>query len=402
MKYVMVIPDGMGDFPIAEIDGKTPLEAARTPFLDELSRNGKIGRCQTVPQGYYPGSDVCILSLLGYDPVKSYSGRAPLEASSLGIPMKDDDLVLRCNLIHLTEDMRIADHCAGHITTEEAEKIIHTLSEELGNDTIQFFPGVSYRHITRWSAKPDFEAETTPPHDVPGEPMENHLPRGKDAEILIRMMKKSQSVLRNHPVNLNRKALGKPTADSIWFWGAGYKPKLTSFYQTFGLKGAVISAVDLIKGLGSILELKEIKVPGITGYFDTDYKAKGAYAVEAIKDSDWVLVHVEAPDEAGHVGNLHEKILAIERIDEFILGPLVNHLKAGHEEFRILVTPDHYTPVSKKTHVNHPVPFLLYGTGIDKQGLLYSEKNAEKSDLFIKDGYKLMPYFLNQNMECLS
>ena len=397
----MVIPDGMGDYPIEEIGGKTPLEAAHTPFMDELSWNGKIGRCQTVPQGYYPGSDVCILSLLGYDPVKFYSGRAPLEAASLGISMKEDDLVLRCNLIHLTEDMRIADHCAGHITTEEAKEIIQTLSEELGNEVIQFFPGVSYRHITRWSSKPDFEAETTPPHDVPGEPMEKHLPKGKDAELLIQMIKKSRDILRHHPVNLKREAAGKPAANCIWFWGAGYKPKLTNFSDTFGLKGAVISAVDLIKGLGSILKLKEIKVPGITGYFDTDYKAKGSYAVEAIKEFDWILVHVEAPDEAGHSGNLHEKILSIERIDKFILGPLVNHLKALGEEFRLLVTPDHYTPVSKKTHVNHPVPFLLYGSGIDKEDILYSEKNAEKSGLFIKDGHKLMPYFLKLDSRCL-
>ena len=398
MKYVMIIPDGMGDYPIAEIDGKTPLEAARKPFIDELSGNGTIGRCQTVPSGYYPGSDVCILSLLGFDPVKYYSGRAPLEAASLGIPMKVDDLVLRCNLIHLTDDLKIADHCAGHITTEEAKDIINTLSHELGNETIQFFPGVSYRHITRWSSKPDFEAETTPPHDVPGKPMQDHLPRGKDAETLIRMMTESRKILKDHPINLKRKASGKPTADSIWFWGAGYKPRLDTFHDTYGLKGAVISAVDLIKGLGSILKLEEIKVPGITGYFDTNYKAKGTYAINALKDFDWILIHVEAPDEAGHVGNLHEKILAIERIDEFIIGPVYNYLKASGEEFRILITPDHYTPVAIKTHVNHPVPFLLYGNGIEKQGIPYSEKNAEKTSLFIQDGYKLMPYFLNQNL----
>ena len=397
MKYAMIIPDGMGDFPVTELKGKTPVEVAFTPFLDKISSSGRHGLCRTVPEGFYPGSDVCILSLLGYDPSIYYSGRAPLEAASLGIPVENEDLVMRCNLIHIGDKGEIIDHCAGHITTDEAKEILKTLSKELGNDFLHFYPGVSYRHIAVWKNKRDFEARTTPPHDVPGELFEKHLPEGKDAQVLKDLILRSQSILKDHPVNQKRKSQGKLTANSIWLWGTGYKPKIETFKEKFGVKGAVISAVDLIKGLAVLMDLKEMKVPGITGYFDTDYKAKGEYALKALKDHDLIIVHVEAPDEAGHVGNLAEKIKAIEMIDRHILGPVLEYLESMGD-YRIWVTPDHYTPVEKRIHVNHPVPFALSGKGVAPSGFNFSEKNAEAAAFSFGKGYELMPYFLNQKV----
>ncbi|EKD26369.1 MAG: hypothetical protein ACD_79C01236G0002 [uncultured bacterium] len=392
MKYVMIIPDGLGDYPVGIIGDKTPVEAAYTPNLDEISLKGRLGLCHTTPSGFDPGSDVCIMSLMGYNPKEYYSGRAPLEAESLGIKVKEDDLVIRCNLIH-TNEGKIIDHCAGHITSDESKELIKTLSEKLGSDIIKFYPGVSYRNILVWKSKKQFDLKTIPPHDVPGELIEKNLPRGNDKDFLIDLMLKSRDILKDHPVNIKRRNTGKPTADMIWLWGSGFKPHLTSFKEKFGLNGCVISAVDLIRGIASIIGLKEIKVPGITGYFDTNYEGKGKYGVEALKDNDFLIIHIESPDEAGHAGKLDEKIKAIECIDKFIIGPIYEELKK-HSKYRILISPDHYTPVEKKIHINEPVPFVINGYGINSENKLFSERNANESSLVFKDGYKMMSLLL--------
>ncbi|MBN2144973.1 MAG: cofactor-independent phosphoglycerate mutase [Candidatus Aureabacteria bacterium] len=393
MKYALIIPDGMADYPIHSLEGKTPLEVAHTPFMDEAAAMGEIGLCYTTPKGLHSGSDVCILSLLGYDAQSSYSGRAPLEAASLEISMEPQDVVMRCNLIHVNEKEEIQDHCAGHITTEEARPLIEALQNELGSDSLRFHAGVSYRHILAWKNKPGFDYHSVPPHDVPGEPIKKHLPSGKDASFLTELLFKSRRILENHPVNLKRNKKGKLTANSIWLWGAGYKPTMEKFKDKFGLSGCVISAVDLIRGLGKLLDLNIISVPGITGYFDTDYEAKGRYGIESLKQNDLLIIHIEAPDEAGHIGNVQEKIHSIEQVDRYIVGPILQYLK-NEKDFRLLISPDHYTPINKKTHTADPVPFLLCRQGKPHQNALYNEKEAKNSRLVFKKGYELMPYFL--------
>ncbi|OVE73661.1 cofactor-independent phosphoglycerate mutase [bacterium B13(2017)] len=393
MKHVLIIPDGMGDLPTSELNGKTPVEQAETPHLDEISKNGHLGLCYTTPSGFPPGSDICILSLIGYDPEIYYSGRAPLEAASLNINMNPEDVIFRCNLINLGPNQEIQDHSAGHISTEESREIILTLSEELGTADLEFFPGVSYRNILVLKNKPNFKCDTTPPHDVPGQNYKDNLPHGKDAKILNDLMSRSIEILKDHPVNIQRKCNNKATADMIWLWGGGYKPNMDNFYSKYGVKGAVISAVDLIKGLAKVLDLDVLDVPGITAYFDTDYSSKGQYAAQALKKYDLVIVHIEAPDEAGHVGNVKEKIKAIENIDKYIIGPVYKHL-SKEKEFRIMISPDHYTPVEKRIHMNYPVPFVICGKNIPKNGIIYSEKNAKKSELIFLKGYELMSYFL--------
>ncbi len=394
MKFAFIIPDGMGDYPVSKLNGKTPVEYAKTPNLDKISLNGETGLCHTTPNGFSPGSDVCISSLLGYNPEIYYSGRAPFEARALDIPISNNDLIMRLNFINISEQDTINDHSAGHITTDEADELITALAEELETEDFKFYTGVSYRHILLWKNKPDFECKMTPPHDVPGEPFKNHLPSGKDAEKIVEMILKSRDILDNHRVNLRRKKENKPTANLMWPWGNGYIPTMETFKEKFGVKGSVISAVGLIKGLAKFLNLKEIDVPGITAHFDTDYHAKGQYAIEALKEHDLIIVHIEAPDEAGHIADIEEKVKAIERIDEHIIGPVLNALEK-HGDFRIIVSPDHYTPVEKRIHVNNPVPYAIYGTDITtKSNLTFSEKHAAKNGIVFLDGYKLMPYFL--------
>jgi 2,3-bisphosphoglycerate-independent phosphoglycerate mutase len=393
MKYAFVIPDGFADYPIASIGAKTPIEVANTPFMDEIAKTGMQGLCPTTPPNKAPGSDVCTLSLLGYDSSDFNCGRAPLEAASLGIPVGPKDLVLRCNLIHVGEKEEFVDHCAGHISSEESHQLIQAIQEELGTEEIQFYPGVSYRHIVIWKNHETLRCTMTPPHDVPGKLIKNHLPEGVEAPTFLRWIEKSRKILKNHPVNLARQKMGKLTANSIWIWGGGHKPVLTSFQNKFGVKGGVISGVDLIRGIAKFLELEVISVPGITAYFDTDYAAKGRYAVDYLKNHDFVLVHVEATDEAGHVGNFKEKILSLERIDQHIVAPLYRFLKESGD-FRFLIAPDHFTPSEMRIHVNDPVPFVLAGKGISPGNKTYSEKNAQESGFIFKKGYDLMPYFL--------
>jgi len=390
MKYAVIVPDGLGDWPIAEFGNKTPLEAAYTPNLDKLSQEGILGTLQTAPPGMYPGSDVCGLSLMGYDPTTCYTGRAPLEAASLGIPMKEGEKVFRCNLVTAKGGV-LEDYSAGHVSTEEAKELIAAIDKALGSKDLKFFPGKMYRHLLLCLRGADFEVETAPPHDIQGQKFDSHLPKGKGAEVFKNLILKSREILDNHPVNQRREKEKKPKANMIWLWGGGVRPEFEPFDKKFkGIRGGVISAVDLLQGLGHYLGWKVIQVPGATGYFDTDYEAKGRYAIQALKELDLIFVHVEATDEAGHSGLAEEKRKAIERIDEAIVGPLADHLKK-QGEYRLFVAPDHSTPVAKKTHLGDPVPFIFSGSDVKlKSGKTYTEAHAKSTGVYLAKGYELM------------
>lgn len=389
MKYCIIIPDGMADYPIEKLGGRTPLETARTPYLDLLSENGRIGTVQTIPRGFPPGSDVANLTIVGYNPSDYYTGRAPLEAASIGIQLEEEDCAFRCNFITANEDT-LVDFCAGHIKTEEADILIKLLNERFGNDAIQFYTGKSYRHIMVYKGTQKINTTCFPPHDIMGKSIEEHLPKGKGSEIIIDIMERSRGLLYNHDINKVRIDLQENPANMIWLWGHGYRPKMPSFQERFNLKGAVITAVDLIKGISLYLGWDIINVPGATGYYDTDYSNKGKYAIEALENHDMVLVHIESPDEAGHEGNIKEKVTAIEQIDRKIIGPITD---AGNsfQELRILVLPDHYTPIEKRTHTAEPVPFVVCGSGIQKDdGKPLTEANAAASKLHISKGHELI------------
>jgi len=390
MKYAIIVPDGLGDWPIKEFGNKTPLEAARTPHLDQLAEEGILGTLQTAPVGMYPGSDVCGLSLMGYDAQKCYTGRAPLEAASLGIELKEGEKIFRTNLVTAEGDA-LEDYSAGHVTTEEAKTLIAEIQKKFGSKDFQFFPGKMYRHLLLCRKGSDFEVETAQPHDIQGQKFEPYLPKGKGSDLFKRFILESRAVLENHPVNQKRAKEGKAKANLIWLWGGGVRPKLEPFEKKFkGIKGGVISAVDLLQGLGHYVGWKVIHVPGATGYFDTDYDAKARYAIHALKELDLIFVHVEATDEAGHSGLAEEKKKAIERIDEAIVGPLVTHLKK-QGEYRLYVAPDHYTPTAKKTHIDDPVPFIFSGSDVKiHSGKTYTEANAKAMGIHLAKGYELM------------
>ncbi len=383
----------MADYRLDDLGGRTPLEAAETPNFDTIASHGLLGVVNTVPEAFAPGSDIACLSVLGYDPSVYYTGRAPLEAASLGITLRERDWAVRCNLITKSNDT-LEDFCAGHISNEEAEQIITTLNEQLGKDTIHFYAGKSYRNILIYSGERGIEADCTPPHDIIGQSIQSNLPRGNGREILIDLMMKSYEILSNHEVNKRRIALNQKPANMIWLWGQGKQPALPSFQELYHISGAVITGVDLLKGLGVFLGWDIINVPGATGYLDTDYRAKAEYAIEAFNTHDLVLIHIEAPDEAGHEGNIGEKIRAIENIDSKIVGPLYTALKK-YTDFRILLLPDHYTPIEKRTHTREPVPFAMYGSDLyKKNNLSYSESNAARTNLEIPKGHTLMRYFI--------
>ncbi len=394
MKYCIIIPDGMADYPIEKLGGRTPLETARTPYLDLLSENGRIGTVQTIPRGFPPGSDVANLTIVGYNPSDYYTGRAPLEAASIGIRLEEEDCAFRCNFITANEDT-LVDFCAGHIKTEEADILIKLLNERFGNDALQFYTGKSYRHLMVYKGPQKINTTCFPPHDIMGKSIKAHLPKGKGSEILIDIMERSRGLLYNHDINKVRIDLQENPANMIWLWGHGYRPKMPSFRERFNLKGAVITAVDLIKGISLYLGWDIINVPGATGYYDTDYSNKGKYAIEALENHDMVLVHIESPDEAGHAGNIKEKVTAIEQIDSKIIGPII---EAGNtfRELRILVLPDHYTPIEKRTHTPEPVPFVICGTGIQKgDGKPLTEANAAASKLHIRKGHELIEHLIS-------
>lgn len=398
MKYVVIIGDGMAD--IMKKGQKTPLQAAFTPNMDKLAREGTIGMVKTVPEGTYPGSDVANLSILGYDPRKYYSGRAPLEAASMGVKLAEGDIAYRCNLVTLNWNRQrtraiMEDYSAGHITTGEAGTLIEALQRELGGGDISFHPGISYRHLLLWH-NGDTGPECTPPHDITGKDITDYLPAGGGAEKLKELMQRSVEILEPHEINAKRVSEGKNPANSVWFWGQGKKPSLPTFKEKFGLTSAMVSAVDLTKGIAIYLGMEILDVPGVTGYLDTNYVGKAEYSLKALEDVDLVYIHVEAPDEAGHGGNLKDKIKAIEDIDALVLGTVIRGLKA-FDEYRILLLPDHPTPIELKTHTAEPVPFVIFDSRARRKndGASFDETIANRGDaVFIDEGHTLMDFFI--------
>ncbi|MDH3999127.1 MAG: cofactor-independent phosphoglycerate mutase [Desulfuromonadales bacterium] len=395
MKYIVLLGDGMSDEPIAQLQGKTPLQAANTPNMDRLAQQGVIGLADTVPQAFHPGSDVANLSVFGYDPASCYTGRSPLEAASMGVELGPNDVAFRLNLVtlgHVSGDLYMEDFSAGHITTEEARTLIETLQEELGDDEFQFYPGVSYRHLMVWRNGRD-NFTIAPPHDLTSQSVREHMLRSEEAEPLMQITTSAQMLFHKHPINQQREANGKPPANSIWLWGQGKRPKMPTLKEKFGLNGAVISAVDLIKGIGIYAGLDVINVPGATGYLDTNYLGKGQAALETLKSCDYVYLHVEAPDEAAHGGSLSDKIEAIERFDKDVVGTVMDGIGALGD-YRILLLPDHPTPVEKMTHTKDPVPFVLYGSAdeftSDYSASEYSENCAKESGVKVDPGHDLM------------
>jgi len=396
MKYIVLVGDGMADYPIKELGERTPLEAARTPNMDFIAKAGRLGRIKTIPDKMSPASDVANITILGYDPQKYYTGRGPLEAANLGIDLEADDVAFRCNLITASGDT-LVDYSAGHISSKEAAILIKFIDQNLGTNRIRFYPGVSYRHlmlVERGTDEHLQDLECKPPHDISGQSISKNLPKGDNTDLIIKLMQDSRKILENHEINLVRVDLKENPANMIWLWGQGKKPTMPKFTDKYGLSGSVISAVDLIKGLGKILGLEVINVPGATGYYDTDYKGKAVAAVKSLEEKDFVFLHVEAPDEAGHNGDLREKITAIERFDQLVAGTILEAFKRK-KNFRILVLPDHATPISVKTHTSDIVCFGIFGKDIIAGGFLnYSEKEAQKSELYFEKGYELMEYFI--------
>ncbi len=364
MKYIILIGDGMADNQIDELGKKTPLEFVATPNLDSIAGTGTFGLFATVPPGFSPGSDVANLSIFGYDPRKYYTGRAPLEAASIGVKLGPGDTAFRCNLVTIADKGGKAvmdDYSAGHITTEDADGIIKTLDKELSSHGVRFYTGTSYRHLMVWqgSAAEVKGLKTTPPHDISDKEVAGHFPKGGGEEKLKTLIELSQAILKDHPVNKKRISAGKKPASSIWLWGHGTAPAMPTLKQRFGVDGSIISAVDLMKGIGIYAGLEVIKVPGATGYIDTNYKGKADAALSALEDKDFVCVHVEAPDEAGHNGNLRDKLQAIEDFDKKVVGPVLKGIKK-FKEYTVLALTDHPTPIALKTHTSDPVPFALY------------------------------------------
>lgn len=400
MKYIVMLGDGMADYPVEALGGKTPLEVAKKPNIDRLARGGRLGMVKTVPDGLKPGSDVANLSAMGYDPLKCYTGRSPLEAVSIGIQMDDTDVAFRCNLVTLSDEAEYAektmvDYSSGEITTAEAAELIRAVDEAFRTDEILFYPGISYRHCMIWHQGP-VGLNLTPPHDISDRKITEYLPQNP---VILDLMKRSYEILKDHPINRDRIARGLNPANSIWLWGEGTRPGVTGFEAAYGVKASVISAVDLIKGIGLCAGMKVIEVEGATGNIDTNFKGKGEAALKTLLDGqDLVYIHVEAPDECGHHGDLEGKIQAIERIDQDIVGPLLNGLEAAGEDYSILVMPDHPTPISIKTHISDPIPYLLYcSTDVTDSGIdTYTEKTGKSTGVYVEPGYLLMQQLLKK------
>lgn len=392
MKYAIVIPDGAADVPLDSLDGKTPLMAAETPTMDWIAANGRLGTVQTVPRGLPCGSDVAILSVLGYDPIQYYTGRAPLEAAAREIEVGVDEWVFRCNLVTIIEGV-MEDHSAGHISTEEAGAVIDELNRLLAGPTVKFYRGVGYRHLMTFKA--DCDVKTFPPHDLLGKPVAEYLPTGENADMLRTLIDRSQAILATHEINTVRRDLGENPASSIWLWGQGKTPTLPQFAERFGVRGAAITAVDLVRGLAKLIGWATIEVPGATGYVDTNYAGKGAAGAAALDEYDLVCVHVEAPDEAGHNADADAKVHSISQIDKHVVAPVLERLRAEGDQWRILVMPDHPTPCTVRTHTREPVPFAIAGARMEAVvAKPFNEQTAAESDLHIARGCELMEYFL--------
>ena len=392
MKHAIVILDGAADVPLAELGDRTPLEVADKPAIDGIAADGRLGTVRTVPKGMAPGSDVAILSLLGYDPTQCYTGRAPLEAAARGLSVPPDQWIFRCNLVTIADGIMV-DHSAGHISTEEGAKLIAELGDRSAGQAVAFYPGVGYRHLM--TAAGEMDVKTTPPHDILGRPFKGHLPTGAGSDVLVTLMERSEILFADHEINVVRRDLGENVASAVWLWGQGKMPHLEGFTERFGLSAAVITAVDLVRGVAALTGMDCIEVPGATGYVDTNYAGKGQAAVDALDDHDLVIVHVEAPDECGHNAEPEMKAQAIGDIDRHVVAPILRRLQAEGPDWRILVCPDHPTPCTVRTHTPDPVPFAIAGKGIrhvlDRP---FTEAATAESDLHIDFGHELMEYFL--------
>lgn len=397
MKYIVLLCDGMADTPCPALDGRTPMEAAAKPHMDALARCAEIGMVRTVPEGMTPGSDVANLAVMGYDARACYTGRSPLEAANIGIDLADDDVAFRCNLVTLSEDgnayedRKMQDYCAGDIHTQEARELIERLQEAFGGGEFDFYTGTAYRHCLVWHGGKTALGKLTPPHDIPGKRVGEHLPLHPDAAVLLDMMRRSCALLEDHPVNQKRRQAGLAPANAIWLWGQGKRPQLEDFTQRHHKTGAVISAVDLLKGIGRIAGMKVCDVPGATGYIDTNFSGKMQAAVDELQAGrDFVYIHVEAPDECGHRGEVQNKVKAIEAIDQQILGPLLERLE-DMKPYSLLILPDHPTPLEIRTHSAEPVPYLLYRSNQETNGCpAFTEQAARDTGRFVEIGYTLI------------
>jgi 2,3-bisphosphoglycerate-independent phosphoglycerate mutase len=416
IKFVIIVGDGMADYPVEGLGGRTPLMAARTPDMDWMATHGEIGLVRTIPDGFNPGSEIANLSIFGYDPIRYYTGRGPLEAASLGVKLQSEDIAFRCNLVTLKmhdKKMFMDDFSAGHITDDEARIILSDLDREMGTKEIRFYPGVSYRHlmVMENGASKFSNLETlalTPPHDILDKEITPFLPKIDEAsasrnsssggpEQILKLMTKSQRMLQDHPVNLERKKKGLSPANSIWLWGQGRSPQMMTLKERFGIEGFVISAVHLLKGIGILAGLEVLEVPGATGYLDTNYNGKAQYALRGLEEKSFVYVHVEAPDEAGHMGDLRLKIEAIEAFDEKIVGTILKGMD-NFKRYKVMVLPDHPTPLSVRTHTADPVPYVIYSNeegGKAGCAEAFDEVSAKQSGILIEKGFGLMGRFLN-------
>ena len=402
MKYIIFLCDGMADYPVDALGGKTPMMVAKKPNMDALCKKGETGLVKTVAEHLSPGSDVANLSVMGYDPDLYYTGRSPLEALSIGVNLKDSDVTFRANIVTLSgeenyADKTMVDYSSGEITTAEAHELINYLKENMSYDHIDLYGGTSYRHLLVWDGG-STNVTLTPPHDISDRKVTEYLPKGEGADILLEIMKKSHELLKNHPINLDRIARGLNPANSLWVWGEGTKPMLSTFTEKFGIKGTMISAVDLLKGIGNGTKMDVIEVEGATGNLDTNFDGKAEAAIKAFENgTDFVYIHMEAPDECGHHGDTEGKIASIELIDEKVVKPVVDYLKSCGDDFRVLITPDHPTPIALKTHVRDAIPFFIYDSRVSEgSGLDYTEENAKTTGLYIEPGYKLMERFLEK------
>lgn len=389
-KYVVVLGDGMSDEPVARLGGKTPLEHAKIPHMNRIANQGRVGLVHTTPPGFKAGSDICNMNIMGYSPTKFFTGRAPFEAVSMGVEVGERDTAFRCNIVHLADDYTtMGDYSAGHIKSADSHPLIEALDKALGRDGLRFRPGIDYRHLLLWRDAPDC-GYMTEPHNIPGKPIKDYPAVGPGHAEAMDLIRRSWDVLREHPVNKKRVAEGKRPGNSIWLWGQGPRASVPPFHQRHGLTGSVISAVDLVRGIGKLAQMEVLSVPGMTGYIDTNYEGKVKACLDSLEHHDLTYIHLEATDEAGHQGSLEDKVTALEYLDSRVVGPVLEHLQSRYSDWRVLVLPDHPTPVEKKTHTEAPVPFAVLDSH-DRNGGSggYNETSAKQSGWSIADASRL-------------